>query len=170
MSATFKVECPACNASIRVPLGAVGTKAACPGCGQRILIPDQRNKTMLARLPGEVSISTAPMQPIVADLVEQSEDRPLEPHRGTAILVMGIMSLFILPFIFGPITWLWAKEDLRKMKLGRMDLEGKGNTEAGRLMAIIATILGMIMVGLTVLYCTGIWLLMASTRAGVQRF
>src|SRR5262249_40179303 len=70
-----------------------------------------------------------------------------EPHRGTAILVIGILSLFVVPFVLGPLAWIWGNQDLRKMKDGLMDPEGKGNTEAGRICGMIATILSLIGLG-----------------------
>jgi hypothetical protein len=165
MAATFKIECPACNASIRAPLSIAGTKTSCPGCGQRILIPDQRNKTMLAKViddgppPHPPSLASRPVPaPVLADIVDE-DDVAVEPSHGTAILVMGLVGMFTLPFIFGPITWLWADEELRKMKAGRMDPEGKANTETGRLMGIISTVIGVIAVVLIFLYCAGVSIL-----------
>jgi DNA-directed RNA polymerase subunit RPC12/RpoP len=44
-------ECPACQKPLRVNDDAAGKKTACPGCGQRILIPPpvDRTKTVLAK-------------------------------------------------------------------------------------------------------------------------
>jgi hypothetical protein len=66
-----------------------------------------------------------------------------EPHRGTAILVMGVLSLFVFPLPFGLIAWLWANEDLRKMRNGLMDPEGRGTTQAGKICGMISTILSL---------------------------
>lgn len=66
-----------------------------------------------------------------------------EPHRGTAILVMGILALLAF-WPVGPIAWIWANEDLRKMANGRMDTEGRGNTECGRILGMIATVLALV--------------------------
>jgi DNA-directed RNA polymerase subunit RPC12/RpoP len=46
---TFKIACPGCAASIRVPQTLAGKKIECPGCTQRILVPNPpRSKTILA--------------------------------------------------------------------------------------------------------------------------
>jgi hypothetical protein len=66
-----------------------------------------------------------------------------EPHRGTAILVMGVLSLFVFPLPFGLIAWLWANEDLRKMGNGFMDPEGRGTTQAGKICGMISTLLSL---------------------------
>ena len=84
--------------------------------------------------------------------LRSSPDPDLEPHRGTAVLIMGVLSLFTIPFVLGPIAWMWANEDLRKMKAGSMDPEGKGSTEAGRICGMMATILSLTALALVVLY------------------
>jgi hypothetical protein len=66
-----------------------------------------------------------------------------EPHRGTMILVFGILSLVVcgLSFIFGPLAWALGASDLRKIRQGLMDPEGEGTTRAGMICGIIATCL-----------------------------
>ena len=41
-----------------------------------------------------------------------------------------------------------------------MDPEGKGNTEAGKLMGIIATVISLVGIGIVFLYCAGIFVLL----------
>jgi len=64
----------------------------------------------------------------------------LQPHRGVLILVFGILGLVVC-FIFGILAWVWGNTDLREMDAGRMDPEGRGLTNAGRILGMIATIL-----------------------------
>jgi hypothetical protein len=66
-----------------------------------------------------------------------------EPHRGTAILVIGVLSLFIMPLPLGLLAWIWANEDLRKMNAGRMDPEGRGMTQAGKVCGILSSVLAL---------------------------
>jgi hypothetical protein len=66
---------------------------------------------------------------------------PLEPHRGTTIQVLGILSLFFLPVVLGPLAWIWGRQDLRKMADGKMDPAGKSATETGRICGMIASII-----------------------------
>lgn len=73
----------------------------------------------------------------------------LEPHRGTLVLVMGILGILVC-FICGILAWVWGNEDVRKMKAGVMDPEGRGATDAGRVLGIISVVLalgGLILVG-----------------------
>lgn len=65
---------------------------------------------------------------------------PLQPHRGTMILVFGILS-FVVCVIFGIVAWVMGNNDLRAMDEGRMDPEGRGLTQAGRICGMVSTIL-----------------------------
>jgi hypothetical protein len=67
----------------------------------------------------------------------------LKPHRGTLVLVLGILGL-VLCVICGIVAWVLGNSDLREMDAGMMDPSGRGMTQAGR-------ILGMVSVGLAVL-------------------
>jgi hypothetical protein len=64
----------------------------------------------------------------------------VKPHRGTLILVLGILGLVVC----GPLgiaAWIMGKNDLGEMDAGLMDPEGRSLTNAGRICGIIATIL-----------------------------
>jgi hypothetical protein len=74
-----------------------------------------------------------------------------KPHRGTAVLVLGILSIVVC-FICGIIAWVMANSDLREMAAGTMDPSGEGNTRAGRICGIIGTILGIVGVVLAILW------------------
>lgn len=67
----------------------------------------------------------------------------LQPHRGTAILVLGILGLVVC-VICGIIAWVMGNTDLREMQEGRMDPSGMGLTRAGRICGMIATILAIV--------------------------
>ncbi len=60
----------------------------------------------------------------------------LEPHRGVLILVFGILGL-VFCIIFAIFAWIWGNEDMAKIRAGRMDPEGEGMTQAGRVLGII---------------------------------
>ena len=49
----------------------------------------------------------------------------MKPHRGTLILVLGIVSIFVCGIILGPIAWVMGNNDLREMSAGTMDPSGK---------------------------------------------
>jgi len=65
---------------------------------------------------------------------------PSQPHRGPAVLVLGILSLVIgcIGWVFGIIAVVMANRDLREMNEGVMDPTGRGLTQAGRICAIIS--------------------------------
>jgi hypothetical protein len=65
---------------------------------------------------------------------------PMKPHRGTLILVFGILGLVTCQ-VFGIVAWVMGNNDLREMDAGLMDPEGRANTSAGRICGIIATVL-----------------------------
>jgi predicted Zn finger-like uncharacterized protein len=70
--------------------------------------------------------------------------RDYAPHRGTLILVLGIVSLFFAPIILGPIAWIMGNNDLKEIRAGRMDPEGEGATNGGRICGMISTGLGIL--------------------------
>jgi hypothetical protein len=83
----------------------------------------------------------------------------MKPHRGTVVLVLGILSLVICGIILGPIAWIMGNSDLKEMREGRMDPSGESNTKAGRMCGMIGT--GLNLVGLCI--CTPVWLLLVGT-------
>jgi hypothetical protein len=81
------------------------------------------------------------------------------PHRANTVLTLGVVALsllltcvlFPISLVLGLIAWVMGGSDLRKMKAGEMDPEGRGNTQAGYVCGIIATVIA----GLTTLSCAG---------------
>lgn len=69
----------------------------------------------------------------------------MKPHRGTLILVLGILGLVIC----GPLgiaAWIMGNGDLKEIDAGAMDASGRSLTNAGRICGMIATILLIISV------------------------
>lgn len=64
----------------------------------------------------------------------------MKPHRGTLILVLGILGL-VLCGPLGIAAWVMGQGDLKEMDAGLMDPSGRSLTNAGRICGIIATIL-----------------------------
>lgn len=90
----------------------------------------------------------------------------VEPHRGTLILILAIVALVSgLGCILGPIVWLMANGDLRKMRTGQMDRTGEQATNTGRILGMVATALTVL------LFCsTSVALLVATVfYAGAER-
>ena len=64
----------------------------------------------------------------------------MKPHRGTLILVLGILGIIVC----GPLAiaaWVMGAGDLKEMDAGTMDPSGRGATQAGKICGIIGTIL-----------------------------
>lgn len=89
----------------------------------------------------------------------------LKPHRGAMILVFGILS-FIICFLFGVVAWMMANKDLREMDAGIMDPNGRGLTQAGKILGIIAAILNLIWVGFVAIIIIGALFAGAAAAAG----
>lgn len=63
----------------------------------------------------------------------------MKPHRGTLILVLGILGLCVCG-ILGIAAWVMGNNDLREMRDGIMDGRGRDTTNAGRICGIIASV------------------------------
>jgi len=90
--------------------------------------------------------------------------RDCEPHRGTLILVLGILGLVTVGIYFlSPIglglsvtAWVMGQRDLRRMREKVMDPQGLSQTQAGRICGIVGAVLNL----LWVLGCGAFFLLM----------
>ena len=67
----------------------------------------------------------------------------MRPHRGTLILVMGILGL-VCCVILGIVAWVMGSADLREMDMGRMDPSGRGLTQAGKICGIVSVALAAV--------------------------
>ncbi len=92
----------------------------------------------------------------------------MTPHRGTLILILGILSLilcFPLGAVCGAIAWIFANSDLRAMRAGTMDPNGRGSTEGGRFIAIIGIIVTLL-IGIVWFLLLGLGAVVAATAKG----
>ena len=90
----------------------------------------------------------------------------VRPHRGVAILVLGILGL-VMCVICGIIAWVMGNSDLREMDAGRMDSAGRGMTQAGRICGMIGVILNVVVIGIWLLFAVmGIGLAAAGAASG----
>lgn len=87
----------------------------------------------------------------------------MEPHRGTTVLVLGILGLVVCQ-ICGIIAWVMANQDIPKMEAGTMDPEGLGQTKAGKICGIISVVLlAVVIVVYAFIFIVGIGAAAAST-------
>lgn len=81
----------------------------------------------------------------------------MKPHRGTLILVLGILGIVVCGPV-GVVAWILGNGDLKEMDAGTMDPEGRSLTQAGKICGIIGTILlilSILAVGLFFLFMVG---------------
>jgi len=78
---------------------------------------------------------------------------------------LGILAIVPHGFhlILGPIAWILGNNDLREMREGRMDREGESQTNIGRILGMVATILGLVglVIAILVFFCIGLGFLSA---------
>ncbi len=74
----------------------------------------------------------------------------MQPHRGTVVLVLGILGLAMC-FILGIVAWVMGNNDLREIDNGQMDPSGRGLTQAGRICGMISVILNTVIIGAWIL-------------------
>jgi hypothetical protein len=89
--------------------------------------------------------------------------RDLVPHRGSLVLALGagglaveilgvvaacifipLAMMLVVGFGLGLTAWIMAHSDLAKIDKGLMDDEGRGSTQSGQTLGIIATALGSV--------------------------
>lgn len=81
----------------------------------------------------------------------------MKPHRGTLILVLGILGLIICQPV-GIAAWIMGNADLKQIAAGTMDPEGKSLTQIGKILGIVAVALlaiGLLIAILTVVLGVG---------------
>ena len=64
----------------------------------------------------------------------------MRPHRGSTVLVYGILGL-VLCQLLGIAAWRMGADDLREMEFGQMDPSGRDLTNAGRICGMVATVI-----------------------------
>ena len=105
-----------------------------------------------------------PTNPFAGSRPTPSETRPRRvtvPHRGTLVLILGVLGWICGCPIFSVMAWSLGNSDLREMQYGRMNPDGEGMTRAGQLLGMTHTLLCL---GLLLL---GLFILILATVAGV---
>jgi len=145
--------CTGCGQTLRVGDEHAGKKARCPNCGAIASVPptDAAPPTPAAERPfadtDYVGESTNPFADVPGSspnpYQSPSTVKPVryqKPHRGGTILTLGILGIVCC----GPLgiaAWVMGSSDLKEIRAGRMDPSGRGLTQAGMVVGIIATVL-----------------------------
>lgn len=158
------LNCPQCERKLRVPDDLLGHAVKCPTCGVVFTAPATATESAAIPVadvepqepreidqegrspPTEASDVPGPAPAREYEAPPWPSRRPggyLEPHRGTVILVLGILSIVICGLL-GPVAWVMGNNDMKEIRAGRMDPAGEGTTNAGRILGIISTVIMLI--------------------------
>lgn len=67
-----------------------------------------------------------------------------EESQATTILVLGILSLLCSCLPLGVAAWIMGNRELQAIDSGRRNPDNRGTANAGRIIGIVATVLGLI--------------------------
>lgn len=76
------------------------------------------------------------------DFYDDEDEYPIyeRPHRGTTVLILGILAIVLCQPI-GIVAWWMGTSDLKAMQRGEMDPKGRSETRTGQILGIVAFIL-----------------------------
>ncbi len=157
------ISCPGCRRKLQAPDNLIGQDVQCPTCGVAFIATPQ-SPLVYPFPPERPRPRPQPPRPRpdrddcpyaeYADKPARPRRFPRAPHRGSAILTLGILSLTICltSLVLGPLAWAMGQSDMNEIRAGRMDPAGEGSTNAGRICGMIATILGASVLGVYLLF------------------
>jgi predicted Zn finger-like uncharacterized protein len=184
------VDCPSCAQKLRVPDDLLGKNVKCPACKTMFsatlcgMGESAPSRWDTEEPPVRSSSGSAPrqsLQPPESNGDEEDNDsrpskrrrsrrrssRDYQPHRGTIILVLGILAIVTgLHLVLGPIAWVMGNNDLKEIHAGRMDPEGEGTTNIGRILGMVATFIGIAAIVIACIIGV-IWLIMLAGFFGL---
>ena len=162
---SIEVPCPDCSRLLRVDEMHAGKQAKCPVCETVFMIPQQgAGEGMTPESsdpsPNPFAPSSAPV-PWDKAASTAADYQNVLPHRGTLILVMGLLSWFVCCG-FGMVAWYMGSQDIKLMEAGRMDPSGLGITKAGYWIGLVTVVLNLLVIGgVLLLFVIGIFTEMA---------
>lgn len=161
------VVCPKCQRQLQIPENFFGQLVQCPDCQHQF----QAGPAASGLQPG-APLASPPRPHIPPDDDTEREDEPrrrrravddddddddfrmprsrhhLTPHRAVVVLVLGILSICCVGApVTGIIAWILGNNDLKEMDSGRMDPEGRGQTQTGKVLGMVSTILFALLIG-----------------------
>ena len=167
----IQISCPSCQRQLRVPDNLMGKTVKCPSCQTAFeAVAEQAPPSAPAeeeppRRRAEREESYQEEAPVRRsrrsrddDDDDLDDDRPRRrrrsadyaPHRGTLILVLGILGLVGCGIFTAIPAWIMGSNDLKEIRAGRMDPEGEQLTNIGKILGMISCILTIVLLGL---YC-----------------
>ena len=173
--------CPSCQAKLTVSPTDLGLDVECPYCKKVYTAKkagasaaSEERPSRRSRSENEDDDDRPNRRRDRYDDDDDDDDRPrgkrrrrsYEAHRGGVILTLGILAFFVCGIIMGPIAWFMGSSDLKAMKAGRMDPEGEGITQAGRICGLIAFLINACVI---LFYCVIVGAAIAGGAAGPGR-
>jgi predicted Zn finger-like uncharacterized protein len=160
-------QCPQCQRKLNVQEEQLGQAVQCPACGATFTAEPAGPAPRPApprEEPPRRGYAEEPAPRYDRGYDDRGRDyrrgyddpdyrdpyRRLRPHRGGAVLTLGILSLvgaFCCPlasWIMGGIAIGMGNNDTRAMDAGQMDESGRGSTSSGRVCAIIGIFIASI--------------------------
>jgi len=143
----IQIPCPACSRLLSVDELHAGKQARCPACEYVFTIPHQNavddftsETSTPSSNPFASPSATTPWEQAGSTEVDYQN---VLPHRGTLVLVMGILSWFLC-CIFGIVAWHLDGQDIKQMNAGRMDPSGLSLTKAGYWIGVCSLLLQLL--------------------------
>lgn len=109
------------------------------------------NSSSESPFAGQPTITRTEENPYASPSTADRISRGYRPHRGGMILTLGILG-FACCQLFSVAAWVMGHADMKEIKAGRMDPEGRGLTQAGMIIGIIGTVLMILITGLQILF------------------
>jgi predicted Zn finger-like uncharacterized protein len=158
----IQIACPTCQRQLRVPDNLIGQMVKCPSCQNTFTATAEesqppRDENIREERPSPLEERADDDEPRRRPRRDDDDfdDRPprrrrrredMEPHRGTMILVLGILALTGLGILTGIPAWIMGNADMAKIRAGTMDPEGESNTNIGRILGMVSTIIFLLTV------------------------
>jgi hypothetical protein len=179
------IDCPSCGRRLKLPMDLLGQEVRCPACDKLFTAaveeaplpaPEPMRAVPMAspalprhKIERPVRLAHCPHCGAMVErearhcrkcnallALDEEEPRHWQPHRGGAILTLGILgALFgvlslclgvpgIAGLAFGIPAWVMATHDIHKMRVGVMDRNGLANTQSGQSYAIVGVVLSFL--------------------------
>ena len=96
--------------------------------------------TTLGLLLAAAFVEREPYRPAVPAAEGTRTGEAVQPHRGTLVLTLGLISMLLFSPL-GVVAWVLGVLELKAMDRGERDPGGRGTAIAGMIFGIIATVM-----------------------------
>lgn len=85
-------------------------------------------------------VERRPTEPVTSATNTAQESPTMQPHRGTLVLTLGLISMLVFSPL-GVVAWILGVTELRAMERRERDPAGRGTAIAGMIFGIIGTVM-----------------------------